>query len=459
MKLNFTKAGAGSRAKQIILIALILGIGALLSFLILRSEAPPAGGEHGQEAHTEAAGHADDEHHGEATEDEHDHATGHADEEHHEGQAAVAAGEAKTNEQGGEDAKETAHQGEEGHKEGEIELTEAQIKAAGITLATAQPATIQTTIELPGEIVFNADRTAHVVPRLAGVVQAVKADLGQQVKKGQVLAVIASTDLAERRSMLATSLKRLALAQTTYQREKQLWEEGISAKQDYLEAEQALREAELAVANAREQLQALGSNAGKAGDFSRFELRAPFDGMVVEKDITLGETVSADASIFTISDLSTVWADILVPARELNTVRVGSKAIVEATALGSQADGTVSYVGSLVGQQNRAAKARITLPNPGGVWRPGLFVNVRVLAEGAPVPLAVQSDAVHTVEEKPVVFVRTQDGFFAAPVVTGRRDAQAVEIVKGLEPGARYALTNSFVIKSELGKGSAEHSH
>jgi cobalt-zinc-cadmium efflux system membrane fusion protein len=109
-------------------------------------------------------------------------------------------------------------------------------------------------------------------PRLSGVVEAVKADLGQQVKKGQVLAVIASTDLSERRSSLATAQKRLALAQTIYQREKQLWEEGISAKQDYLEAEQTLREAELAVANAREQLQALGSDAGTPGALSRFEV-------------------------------------------------------------------------------------------------------------------------------------------------------------------------------------------
>ncbi|WP_017244339.1 efflux RND transporter periplasmic adaptor subunit, partial [Stutzerimonas stutzeri] len=147
-------------------------------------------------------------------------------------------------------------------------------------------------------------RTAQVVPRLSGVVEAVKVDLGEQVKQGQVLAVIASTDLSERRSEFYAAQKRLALAQKTYRREKELWEERISAEQDYLQAQQALREAELTVANANAQLQALGSDAGKLDALSRYELRAPFDGMIVEKDITLGESVNTDDQIFIISDLS-----------------------------------------------------------------------------------------------------------------------------------------------------------
>ena len=297
------------------------------------------------------------------------------------------------------------------------------------------------------------------MPRLSGVVEAVKVDLGEQVEQGQVLAVIASTDLSERRSEFYAAQKRLALAQKTYRREKELWEERISAEQDYLQAQQALREAELTVANANAQLQALGSDAGKPDALSRYELRAPFDGMIVEKDITLGESVNTDDQIFIISDLSTVWADISVPANALSAVRVGSNAVIEATAFESSANGTVSYVGSLVGQQSRAATARVTLPNPEGVWRPGLFVKVQVGAGEASVPVAVSPDAIHTLEEKPVVFVRTDHGFAAQPIVSGRSDSDAVEIKEGLQPGARYALDNSFIIKSELGKASASHAH
>lgn len=91
-----------------------------------------------------------------------------------------------------------------------------------------------------------------MVPRLAGVVESVSANLGQVVQKGQVLAAIASPTASEQRSELQTAQKRLALAKTTYEREKKLWEQKVSAEQDYLQARQALNEAEVAVANANQ---------------------------------------------------------------------------------------------------------------------------------------------------------------------------------------------------------------
>jgi cobalt-zinc-cadmium efflux system membrane fusion protein len=126
-------------------------------------------------------------------------------------------------------------------EEGKIELTDEQVKAAAIGIQKATPAKIKTAAQLPGEIRFNEDRTAHVVPRLAGVVESVPANLGQTVKRGQVLAVIASTGLSEQRSELLAAQKRFSLAKSTYEREKKLWEEKISAEQDYLQAQQTLR--------------------------------------------------------------------------------------------------------------------------------------------------------------------------------------------------------------------------
>ena len=448
MKSKSNTSSLAGHKKQIFWIVVILSVALVLGGLLLRSspavpEAGDAHSEHGDASEQEDEGHSDED---AEAEGDHGHDEGGADSDHEVGAAE-------------KDEHEDEPEGAEHTETAEVELSETQILAAGISLATAEPAKIQSAIELPGEITFNQDRTAQVVPRLSGVVEAVKVDLGEQVKQGQVLAVIASTDLSERRSEFYAAQKRLALAQKTYRREKELWEERISAEQDYLQAQQALREAELTVANAKAQLQALGSDAGKPDALSRYELRAPFDGMIVEKDITLGESVNTDDQIFIISDLSTVWADISVPANALSAVRVGSNAVIEATAFESSANGTVSYVGSLVGQQSRAATARVTLPNPEGVWRPGLFVKVQVGAGEASVPVAVSPDAIHTLEEKPVVFVRTDHGFAAQPIVSGRSDSEAVEIKEGLQAGARYALDNSFIIKSELGKASASHAH
>ena len=344
-------------------------------------------------------------------------------------------------------------------EEGKIELTDEQVKAAAIGIQQATPAKIKTAAQLPGEIRFNEDRTAHVVPRLAGVVESVPANLGQTVKRGQVLAVIASTGLSEQRSELLAAQKRLSLAKATYEREKKLWEEKISAEQDYLQAQQAFRESEIAVANSQQKLIALGASTTGSGSLNRYEIRAPFDGMVVEKHIALGEAVKEDASIFTISDLSSVWAEIVVPAKDLNVIRVGEKVVVKATAFDSKAEGSISYVGALLGQDTRTAKARVTLANPKMAWRPGLFVNVEVISGEAEVPVSVLAEAIQTVDGKSIVFVKVSDGFVAQPVELGRSDGKYVEVVKGIKAGTTYAASGSFVLKSELGKGSAEHSH
>ncbi|CAG9182815.1 Cobalt-zinc-cadmium resistance protein CzcB [Cupriavidus pampae] len=344
-----------------------------------------------------------------------------------------------------------------------VRLTREQIQQAGITVVEARPGSVQASLPFPGEIRFNEDRTAHVVPRLAGVVESVPADLGQMVRKGQVLAVIASTALSDQRSELLAAQRRLELARTTYAREKSLWEQKISAEQDYLAARNAQQEAEISVQNARQKLTAIGADTGSGGALNRFELRAPFDGMVVEKHLTLGEAVAADAAIFTISDLRSVWAEFVVAARDLGNVRVGERATVRSTASDSKADGTVSYVGALLGEQTRTAKARVTLTNPDNAWRPGLFVTVNVLGAAAQVPVAVAAEAVQQVEGRTVVFVETPEGFRAQPVTVGRTSGSGSgsisEIVSGLEAGRRYASANSFVLKAELGKAGTEHSH
>ena len=181
--------------------------------------------------------------------------------------------------------------------------------------------------------------------------------------------------------------------------------------------------------------------------------------MVIEKHLSLGEAVKEDAAVFTVSDLGQVWAEINVPAKDLPLVRVGEKVSIKATAFDASAQGTITFVGALIGEQTRMAKARVVLANPQGAWRPGLFVNVEVIASETAVPVSVASDAIQSVGDKPVVFVKVKDGFVAQPVQLGRSDGKRVEVLQGLQAGAAYAAAGSFVVKSELGKASAEHTH
>ncbi|NMY05341.1 efflux RND transporter periplasmic adaptor subunit [Pseudomonas sp. WS 5059] len=347
---------------------------------------------------------------------------------------------------------------EEEEEEGVLVLNEQQIQAAGIQLAKAQPRQISTLLSLPGEVRFDEDRTSHIVPRAAGVVESVKVNLGQKVKQGELLAVIASQQISDQRSELAASERRVELARTTFQRERQLWQDKISAEQDYLLARQTLQEAEIALNNARQKMNALSGSTVLAGG-NRYELRAPFAGVVVEKHLGVGEVVSETSAAFTLSDLSQVWVTFGVFPKDLNKVQVGRPVKVSSTEMGTDVMGTVAYVGNLLGEQTRTATVRVTVANPDDSWRPGLFVAVQVATDSYLAAVSVPVDAIQTVEDKPSLFVRTAEGFVTRHVELGVSENGFVEVRQGLEAGAQVATVGSFVLKSELGKASAEHAH
>jgi cobalt-zinc-cadmium efflux system membrane fusion protein len=250
------------------------------------------------------------------------------------------------------------------------------------------------------------------------------------------------------------------LAQNTYAREKRLWEEKITAEQDYRQAEQSWQEAQITLSAIGQKLSALGLDAGAAsGSLNRFALRAPFDGVVIEKNLSLGQALKDDAAVFVVADLRQVWVELQVPAQALPQLKVGELVQVQASAFSAQAKGKIAFVGSLLGEQTRTATARVVLDNAQGQWRPGLFVNVAVAASQEQAPVTVRNEALQTVEGKTVVFVRTAQGFAARPVELGISDGVRSAVKKGLQAGERYAAVGSFVLKAELGKSEAAHEH
>lgn len=340
-----------------------------------------------------------------------------------------------------------------------VTLTDAQLQQAGVTLATAGPARIGTALEWLGEVRYNADRTVQVLPRLAGTVEQVLVSAGQSVRKGQVLAVLSSPALADLRAQAQAASRRAGLARATYEREKQLWEDKITARQDLQQAQVAWQEAEITEQSLRQKLANLGTTASSGTSLTRHELRAPIDGVVTDKRISVGEALADNSPVFTLSDLGTVWVEVPVTAKDLPSLREGQGVQVSASAFEAQADGRVIHVSALLGEQTRTATARIVLANPQGLWRPGLPVKVRSASHASEVPVAVQVEAVQTVRDGPVVFGREGDHLEARPLKLGRSDGRLVEVLDGLKAGDRYAVGNSFVIKAELGKTGASHDH
>lgn len=346
---------------------------------------------------------------------------------------------------------------DEHKKEGIVALTDAQVAGASIAVRKAGPVHMDTFIRMPGEVKFNEDRTTHITPRVDGIVENVQANLGDKVTKGQVLATIASAAISDQRSALAAAQKRAQYARGLYATEKTLWEDKISARQDFMKAEQDLHEAEIDVENARQKLAALGASASGSGAFNQLDIRAPFSGLIVDKHIALGESVGAETRVFTVSDLGTVWAEVVVPAKDLEIVRVGTPAILRSTASAAVATGKVSFVSALIGEQTRSARARVILKNPQLAWRPGLFVNVDIVTGSAEVPVAVEKEALQNVAGAQIVYRKVAEGFAVQPVTVGRSDGRMVEILAGLTAGQQYAAAGSFTIKAEQGKGEAGH--
>ncbi len=342
------------------------------------------------------------------------------------------------------------------HDTAHVMMDDGQVSASGIVVAAAGAAQIASVVQFPGEIQLNDDRTVHVVPRVPGIAEAVLVSTGQTVRKGQALAVFSSQVISEQRSALQSAQKRRSLALTVHDREKKLWEQKITAEQDFLQAQAALREAEIAVENAQQKLSALGVAAGTGTGLNRFELRAPYDGLVVERKLSVGEAVREDTHIMTISDMSSVWVEVSIPAKDLPLLRVGAKVLVRATAFDAKATGTVAFVGALVGEQTRMARARILLANPQGTWRPGLFVSIEVNAANLQVPVAVETEAVQTLGNRQVVFVREEKRFVPRSVKLGISDDKYIEVLEGLPAGTPYAARGSYIIKSELTKMTSE---
>lgn len=150
--------------------------------------------------------------------------------------------------------------------------------------------------------------------------------------------------------------------------------------------------------------------------------------------------------------------NINVYQKALPQIRTGQSALISTTDEEQQAEGTISYIAPVVDQATRTATARVVLANPDGVWRPGLFV-IATVALPAEASVVVPRRALHTLEGKTVLFVVEGDSFVARPVTVGRVGRMRAEIASGLASGERFADQGSFLVKADLGKGTAEHSH
>ena len=354
------------------------------------------------------------------------------------------------------------HEHEEHEEESIMQLSEEDMKRFSIEVDRAGSREFEVYLSVPGEIVINTDLMAHIVPRVPGIVREVKKKLGDPVKKGEVMAVMESRDLADAKTAYLASIERFELANTIFKREDKLWKEKISSEQEYLDAKKAFAEAKIEMRSAEQKLRALGFNAEyleklpsePAELLTTFEITAPFNGIVIQKHISLGEVVKDEADIFVVADLDTVWVDLRVHQKDVGLIRKGQKVIISAKSSVPETKGVIGYVAPVIDEKTRTALARVVLDNTSGLLRPGTFVTVNVLVKKLNAEVVVAKSILQDVDDKTCIFIKNEYGFEPRPVTIGWSNDEYVEIIEGLRPGETIVTKNSFRLKAELEKSA-----
>lgn len=187
-----------------------------------------------------------------------------------------------------------------------------------------------------------------------------------------------------------------------------------------------------------------------------YAVKSPIAGVILVRNSNVGD-VAGDAPLFTVADVSDVWAEFHVFPRDSDRVVGGQQVRVTSFEGRHTGEAPIALVLPLAESSSQTVIARATLPNPRGVWRPGMTVRGEVVIDEREVPLAVRTSAIQRMEGGPVVFVQSGERFTMRPITAGAGDGRWTEVRDGLKPGETYVSENSFIVKADIGKAGAEH--
>lgn len=346
---------------------------------------------------------------------------------------------------------------------GLLSMSDEQIKLAQIDLVDVGPAAIARRLVVPGSVVPDANLIAHVSVKLSGTVAELRKNIGEDVAKDEVIAVLESREVADAKSEYLAAKLTNDLQQDLSTRDKTLWDSRVGTEQQYLRSRNAAAQTEMRVKIARQKLLALGLGereitavpGAPEASLRRQDVRSPISGRVAERKVELGTAVGRDSletELFVVVDLSRVWVELSVASSDLPLIKEGQSVKIFARGLAETSSGKIVFVSPLIDKDTRTARVVAEIPNPDRTWRPGSFVTAGIVLNERTVPVTVPATAIQKLDGQSIVFVRTKDGFEKRNVVLGESEDQTLEIVSGLNPGESIAATNTFPLKAELSK-------
>jgi cobalt-zinc-cadmium efflux system membrane fusion protein len=345
---------------------------------------------------------------------------------------------------------------------GQVWLTEEQIKEAHITVKPIGLEDVDDTILASGRVTFADGKVAHVFSPVTGRVMAIKALLGQTVKKGDPLAVIQSPDIGQFSSDFAKAIADLAAAERDYKREKELWGKHATSQKDFETAEDTFRKARAERDRAGQKAALLHSGAIDTVSQS-FTLTAPGDGEVLVRNLSPGVEVQGQYSggqsqeLFTIGALDEVWVIADVYELDMARVTVGSPATVKVVAYPDKSfEGKVDWVSGMLDPTSRTAKVRCTFKNPERLLKPEMYATISMSVE-ARKELAIPKGSAIRLGDKTFVYVergKTPDGrlkFESLPVsIDEGEGGKWLPVSQGLAAGDHVVTAGTVLLSGMM---------
>jgi cobalt-zinc-cadmium efflux system membrane fusion protein len=332
-------------------------------------------------------------------------------------------------------------------------------------------------VSITGEVRLNENMAAHISPRIAGVIRSVNVDIGQQVKKDDMLLEIESVELGQALNEYAKNNALVGLSRKNFEREKALHAQQIGSEREVIEAQMTFEQHQTNLKASEHKLHVLGLTQEEIAGIeldrhetvaSTLPVRAPIDGTIIQKHAVVGELVQPGRDIMLIADLDTVWVWGDIYARDLAPLLEKSKegktpVKVSVPAFrASTFEGEIDYVSATMDEQTRTVKVRATVENEDGLLRPGMFCEATITLDTQEEVLVVPRDALLSDEGADFVFKHMKDDYYVRrPVKRGRELPESVEIVEGLQSGETIVAGGAFLLKSDvlrekLGAGCAD---
>jgi cobalt-zinc-cadmium efflux system membrane fusion protein len=362
-----------------------------------------------------------------------------------------------------------------------IEFPTAEaVRKAGIRVAPAQVQPMARYVTANGMLDYEPSCYAQLASRAPGTVWRVEKEIGDKVQKGEVLALVESSELGRAKADLVQNLAQVDVRTKTLQRLQSAGE--VVSGGHLAEAAAALREARIRLFNDQQRLLNLGvilrleDVAALPDDqlvrhlrllglpdairkqidpetltANLLPLTASFDCQVVNRRAAPGEVVDTARTLFVVADVRRLHIDLDVHLEDMAEVRQGQVVTFQPEANGvGAATAKISHISPEVDEKTRHVRVHAEVENPDGRLRPNTFGTGRILIHERPQAVVVPSEAVQSDGRVHLVFVRVSDeSFLARPVQLGLRDANFIE-VDGIQPGEMVATVGSFALKSEL---------